>query len=186
MYSGNHSPSNPLTTILDAIVQLKDDPDLRFLFVGGGSGKIQVEYFIRTHNLTNTLSLPYQPMEDLRHSLSAADVHIVSLGQNMVGIIHPCKIYGAMAVARPILFLGPKPSHIADLLEKHDIGLHIAHGDIPAAVAAIRHFRQMPPAQLQSMGQTAQTVLEQSLSQSLLCAQFCDSAEKAMKIRTPN
>ena len=35
----------------------------------------------------------------------------------MVGIIHPCKIYGAMAAARPILFLGPNPSHISDLLE---------------------------------------------------------------------
>jgi colanic acid biosynthesis glycosyl transferase WcaI len=182
MYSGNHSPSNPLTTILDAIVQLKTDPTLQFLFVGGGSGKKEVEQYIRTHNLTNTLSLPYQPMEDLKHSLSAADIHIVSLGQNMVGIIHPCKIYGAMAVARPILFLGPKPSHISDLLDKHDIGLQIPHGDTPATLAAIRRLREMPPTQLQSMGQTAQTILEQSLSQSQLCGQLCDFVEKTMHI----
>jgi glycosyltransferase involved in cell wall biosynthesis len=43
MYSGNHSPSNPLTTLLDAAVRLKDDDRLRFLFVGGGSGKREVE-----------------------------------------------------------------------------------------------------------------------------------------------
>jgi len=182
MYSGNHSPSNPLTTILDAVVQLKDDPNLRFLFVGGGSGKKEVDEYIRNHNLTNTLSLPYQPMDELKHSLSATDIHIVSLGQNMVGIIHPCKIYGAMAVARPLLFLGPKPSHISDLLDRHNIGIHIPHGDIPAAIAAIRRLREMPPTQLQSMGQTAQTVLEQSLSQSLLCGQFCDFVEKSMRI----
>jgi colanic acid biosynthesis glycosyl transferase WcaI len=182
MYSGNHSPSNPLTTILEAIVQLKDDSTLRFLFVGGGSGKKEVEQFIRAHNLTNTLSLPYQPLADLKHSLTAADVHIVSLGQNMVGIIHPCKIYGAMAAARPILFLGPKPSHISDLLETHAIGIQIPHGDIPAALAAIRQLKEMPPAQLQSMGQTAQSVLEQSLSQSLLCGQFCDFVERTMGI----
>lgn len=182
MYSGNHSPSNPLTTILDAIVQLKTDPTLQFLFVGGGTGKKEVEQFISTHNLTNTLSLPYQPMEELKHSLSAADVHIVSLGQNMVGIIHPCKIYGAMAVARPILFLGPKPSHISDLLDQHDIGLQIPHGDIPATLAAIRRLREMPPTQLQSMGQTAQTILEQSLSQSQLCGRLCDFVEKTMQI----
>jgi colanic acid biosynthesis glycosyl transferase WcaI len=182
MYSGNHSPSNPLTTILEAVVQLKTDPDLRFLFVGGGSGKKEVEQYIRTHNLTNTLSLPYQPMEDLKHSLSAADVHIVSLGQNMVGIIHPCKIYGAMAVARPILFLGPKPSHISDLLDKHDIGLQIPHGDIPAAITAIRRLKEMPPTQLRSMGQAAQTILGQSLSQSQLCSQLCDFVENTMQI----
>jgi hypothetical protein len=100
----------------------------------------------------------------------------------MVGIIHPCKIYGAMAARRPILFLGPKPSHISDLLDHHDIGIHIPHGDVPAAVAAIRRLREMPATQLQSMGQTAQTVLEQSLSQSLLCGQFCDFVEKTMHI----
>ena len=36
MYSGNHSPSNPLTTVLDAAVRLKNDPSIRFLFIGGG------------------------------------------------------------------------------------------------------------------------------------------------------
>src|SRR5688572_2878042 len=36
MYSGNHSPSHPLTTILDAARRLRDEPRLLFAFVGGG------------------------------------------------------------------------------------------------------------------------------------------------------
>jgi colanic acid biosynthesis glycosyl transferase WcaI len=182
MYSGNHSPSNPLTTLLDAVVELKDDPDLRFLFVGGGSGKKQVEQYIADHKLTNAISLPYQPLDQLKYSLSSADVHVVSLGQEMVGIVHPCKIYGAMAVARPILFLGPRPSHIADLLDKHEIGIQISHGDVPAALAAIRRLRTLPATDLASMGQTAATVLNESLSQSKLCGEFCDAVAKAMRI----
>jgi glycosyltransferase involved in cell wall biosynthesis len=182
MYSGNHSPSNPLTTLLDAVVQLKDDPDIRFLFVGGGSGKREVEDYIRNHNLSNALSLPYQPLSELKHSLSAADVHVVSLGQGMVGIVHPCKIYGAMAVGRPILFLGPKPSHISDLLDRHDIGVHVCHGDVPGVIAAIGRFRSMSPQQLQDMGQIAQAALSQSLSESQLRGKFCDAVETAMRI----
>src|SRR5204863_7909491 len=111
MYSGNHSPSNPLATLLHAAVHFKDDPTLRFLFVGGGLGKKEVEAVIAEHQLMNALSLPYQPLADLRYSLSAADIHVVSLGLDMVGIIHPCKIYGAMAVAKPTLSFGPRPSH---------------------------------------------------------------------------
>ena len=99
----------------------------------GGIGKKAVEQFIRDHALTNAMSLPYQPMSDLRYSLGAADVHVVSLGSNMVGVIHPCKVYGAMAVGRPVLFLGPKPSHIADLLDRHPFGLQVAHGDVSGA-----------------------------------------------------
>ena len=135
MYSGNHSPSNPLTTLLAAVVQLKDDGGLRFLFVGGGHGKREVEAAIADHGLTHALSLPYQPIAELKHSLTAADVHVVSLGDGMVGIIHPCKIYGAMTAGRPILFLGPRPSHVSDLLDAHHLGLHVAHGDVDGAAS---------------------------------------------------
>ena len=56
MYSGNHSPSNPLSTLLGAAIQLRDDADLRFLFVGGGLGKKEVEAVIGEHKLRNALS----------------------------------------------------------------------------------------------------------------------------------
>src|SRR6266850_3167744 len=182
MYSGNHSPSNPLKTLLDAAIRLKDHPDIRFLFVGGGTGKKEVEQYIKDHNLANVISLPYQPLADLRYSLSAADVHIVSLGSDMVGIIHPCKVYGAMAVARPVLFLGPKPSHISDLLDSHNFGLHISHGEVDAAEKAITTFFTTDRAQLQEMGQTAQQLLRSNLSQDQLCGQLCDEVESAFAI----
>ena len=183
MYSGNHSPSNPLTTVLDAAVQLKDDPSLMFLFVGGGHGKKQVESYIAEHSLKNALSLPYQPISELKYSLTAADIHIVSLGEGMVGIIHPCKIYGAMTAGKPILFLGPSPSHISDLLEQHSIGIRVAHGDVPAALKAIEQFRQISVEDRKIMGDTAQRILDESLSQRLLCGKFCDAVEAAFDVK---
>jgi len=186
MYSGNHSPSNPLTTLLEAAVRLRDDPRLRFLFVGGGSGKKEVERYIREHQLTNVLSLPYQPLSELRHSLTAADVHVVSLGEPMVGIIHPCKIYGAMAAGRPILYLGPRPSHISDLLDRHAIGRHVCHGDVTAAVEAIRQFASTPCDQLRETGRRAQAVLRQTLSQQVLCARLCDALERSTGLILPS
>jgi glycosyltransferase involved in cell wall biosynthesis len=180
MYSGNHSPSNPLRTLLDAAVRLKDDPTIRFLFVGGGSSKREVETYIREHNLSNAMSLPYQPLAELHHSLGAADVHVVSLGQEMVGIIHPCKIYGAMAVGRPILYFGPRPSHITDLLDRHQFGVGVAHGDVEGAVSAIRRFRDTDPDVLKTKGAEARCVLQKNLSQSILCAQFCDRLDLAL------
>jgi glycosyltransferase involved in cell wall biosynthesis len=181
MYSGNHSPANPLRTLLDAAVRLKDDPDLRFLFVGGGLGKREVDATIRDHGLTNALSLPYQPLEELGNSLGAADVHVVSLGENMVGIIHPCKVYGAMAVGRPILFLGPRPSHVSDLLDRHSIGWHVAHGDVESAVRTLREIRSTPPETLARMGQSAQRALNAEVSQAILCRRFCDALDRVFR-----
>jgi hypothetical protein len=156
------------------------------LFVGGGTGKKEVESYIKDHNLTNVISLPYQPLAELRFSLSAADVHIVSLGEEMVGIIHPCKVYGAMAVARPILFLGPKPSHISDLLDQHEFGLHISHGDVDGAEKAVLRLFATDKRRLQAWGDTAQRLLGSKLSQELLCGQFCDEVEHAFGVaRSP-
>jgi glycosyltransferase involved in cell wall biosynthesis len=182
MYSGNHSPSNPLKTLLDAAVRLKDDASVEFLFVGGGLGKREVEEYIGAHGLKHARSLPYQPISELRYSLSAADVHVVSLGEGMVGIIHPCKVYGAMTVGRPILFFGPRPSHVSDLLDAHAIGTHVAHGDVDGAVEAIRRLRDLPESARREIGLSARQVLRASLSQSLLCGRLCDAMEQALAL----
>jgi colanic acid biosynthesis glycosyl transferase WcaI len=174
MYSGNHSPSNPLATLLQAAAQLQGDERFLFAFVGGGAGKKEVDTAI-AGGLGNAISLPYQPMSELRNSLTAADVHVVSLGDAMVGVIHPCKIYGAMAAGRPIFFLGPRPSHISDILDAHPIGVSIAHGDVAGAVAALRRLSGMPREQLDGMGQLAREVLQRELSQERLRGRFCDA-----------
>jgi glycosyltransferase involved in cell wall biosynthesis len=164
-------------------VKLRDQTDLTFLFVGGGSGKTEVETYITQHELRNAVSLPYQPLSELAYSLTSADVHIVSLGEQMVGIIHPCKIYGAMAAGKPILYLGPRPSHISDLLDKHGFGTQVTHGDVDGALRTIAEFRAKPKDQLRAMGAEAQQVLGQSLSQKLLCGKLCDAIEKTLGLK---
>ncbi|MFO0757949.1 MAG: glycosyltransferase family 4 protein [Byssovorax sp.] len=180
MYSGNHSPSNPLTTVLEAAVRFKDDPRVVFAFVGGGLGKKEVEATIAAHGLKNAISLPYQPLADLRFSLSAGDVHVVSLGGDMVGIIHPCKVYGAMAASRPVLFFGPRPSHVSDLLDHHGFGWHVDHGDVEGAVRAIDEILRTPQEKLAAMGEAGRAALDGGLSQKQICGALCDELEGMM------
>ena len=180
MYSGNHSPANPLDTLLAAAERLKEDDRFRFLFVGGGIGKKAVEEFVRDRGISNALCLPYQPIETLRYSLSAADVHVVTLGDDMVGIVHPCKIYGAMTVARPVLYFGPRPSHVSDLLDANRFGFHVSHGDVNGAVATLQGLSTARTPEWASMGKIGQDVLRDSLSQARLCGEMCRRIEQTM------
>jgi glycosyltransferase involved in cell wall biosynthesis len=116
MYSGNHSPCHPLDTLLDASLTLRDRNNVVFCFVGGGSEQQKVQRFAERHQLTNIKRLPYQPLSELSASLSAADLHVVVMGEPFVGIIHPCKIYNIMAVGSPMLYIGPDESHVTDLV----------------------------------------------------------------------
>jgi hypothetical protein len=117
-------------------------------------------------------------MADLKYSLSAADVHVVSMGQEMAGIIHPCKIYGAMAVGRPALYLGPAPSHISEILDAHHCGWQVQHGDVEGMKKRIGAILQAPADQLQAMGGAAQKALNGSLSQSILLRRLADRLEQ--------
>ncbi len=180
MYSGNHSLASPVTTLVEAALRMKDDPRFVFVFVGGGIGKRAVEKAIERHRPANMLSLPYQPLERLRFSLSAADLHVVTLGDDMVGIIHPCKIYGAMAVGRPVLLIGPRPSHAADIIERLGIGWRIDHGNVEGAMALLQQIRAMPQTELAAIGVRAREAVQQDYNKERLCAEFCDVIERRM------
>jgi glycosyltransferase involved in cell wall biosynthesis len=184
MYSGNHSPANPLKTLLDAADRLRDEPKLLFCFVGGGVGKREIDERIAA-GATNLVSVPYQPLDQIQYSLSAADVHVVSVGDNVVGIVHPCKVYGAMAVRRPILLLGPDPCHVSDLIDEHGIGWHIPHGDVDRAVRTLRQILRTSEDELQVMGERAQAVIQAHLSKHLLCEQFTDVMLRGIQPQSP-
>src|SRR5689334_12791269 len=144
MYSGNHSPCHPLDTLIDAARTLKDRSDIVFCFIGGGSEQVKV----REQALTNVQCLPYQPLDELSASLSAADLHVVVMGSEFVGIVHPCKVYKIMSVGAPTLYIGPTPSHVTDIASQLPARFFItSHGDVDKVTAAIleavqQHERQ--------------------------------------------
>ena len=115
MYSGNHSPVHPLDTLLEAAFRLREDLRFCFVFVGGGSEFARLRGIAEERGLGNVKFLPYQPIELLAGSLSAADAHTVVLGSSMVGTIHPSKLYNILAVGSPVLYVGPEQSHIGDM-----------------------------------------------------------------------
>ncbi len=186
MYSGNHGYSTPVTTVLEAALQMqgKEDADKLFMFIGGGVGKKEVNDTIEKHEPNNIRSLPYQPFKDLKFSLSAADVHIVTVGPDVVGVVHPCKIYGAMAVARPILLVAPDPCHASDIVRDQQAGWHIPHGDPEGAVRVLREIAATPPEELAAMGRRGKAFLENEMSKDTLCGRFCDIMEQ--NIGSPN
>lgn len=139
MHAGNHSPCHPLDTLLDAAALLRDNRDIVFCFQGGGSELAKVRQRVAAEKLPNVACLPYQPVEKLSAALSAADMHVVVMGNPFVGTIHPCKIYNALAVGAPILYLGPQASHVTDILESAKTAAHISvrHGAAQELVAAV-------------------------------------------------
>jgi len=142
MYSGNHSPCHPLDTLLDAARALHDRPEIVFCFIGGGSEQLKVRELAA--HLSNVKCLPYQPLNELSSSLSAADLQVVVMGDEFVGIVHPCKVYNIMSIGAPALYIGPTPSHVTDIASQQQGRFFITnHGDVDGVVKAVREARQL-------------------------------------------
>lgn len=158
MYSGNHSPCHPLDSVLAAAGRLAGQEDIIFCFVGGGTEFRKIRGLVSAcgsgetsnvsnHARCNILCLPYQPLSELSASLSAADLHLAILGDRFVGLVHPCKIYNILRVGAPVVYIGPSPSPVSELLAEANgqvLSACISHGNVDALVQQIERIRNTP------------------------------------------
>lgn len=138
-YSGNLGRAHEFDTILGAMARL---PEVRLLIIGGGARLAAVQRAAGS----NVTFLPYQPRELLSRSLSAADVHLVSLQPQLEGLIVPSKFYGALAVGRPVIFIGARDGEVARIIDETRCGAVVAPGDVDALANALRTMADDPHA----------------------------------------
>jgi glycosyltransferase involved in cell wall biosynthesis len=146
MYAGNHSVCHPLDTLLEACLRSRGEPSLVYCFAGWGTRTRDVASFKEKHGLRNILQLPYVPRDELGELLSSADLHVVVMGEPYVGIVHPSKIYGILAVGKPFVFIGPEESHMGDLMRESGLGWHVNHGDVDRLLSVIAEARGLTEA----------------------------------------
>jgi glycosyltransferase involved in cell wall biosynthesis len=162
-YSGNLGRAHEADTLLAAIALTEQNADLkhvRWLFVGGGAQLERLKAACSSRGLSSVRFQPYQPRERLAQSLSAADVHLVSLRPELEGLIVPSKFYGIAAAGRPAIFIGDADGEIARLLREHGCGVTVPQGDGVALAAAVEHLAHNPSLCLAS-GENGRRAAEQ-------------------------
>ena len=145
MYSGNHSPVHPLDTLMQAADRLRGEADIVFAFIGGGSEFQRIKKWAMGN--PQVLCLPYQPLDKLSASLSSADAHVVVMGNAMLGLVHPCKIYNIFAVGAPVVYLGPEPSHVTEALAEaggQTPFISVRHGEADRLAAELLRLKTSP------------------------------------------
>jgi colanic acid biosynthesis glycosyl transferase WcaI len=163
MYAGNIGLTSCLEDVLEAGMILKGDSDIRFVIIGEGVKKEDLQDTCRRELLNNIIFLPYQPREDFSEVLAAADLNLVTLNQNSSLTSLPSKIFNIMASARPILVIAPLESEIAHLVEAGNCGIVIPPGQTESLAKAILTSRKMEN-RLNEMGQNGRNLLMKKYS----------------------
>jgi hypothetical protein len=188
MYSGNAGIVHDFGAIQEAMRELRNDQHVFFLFVGDGPRRREVEEFARRETIWNFAYHDYFPRDLLRYSLSVADVHLISLREPFVGVSVPSKLYGAMASARPILFVGPKRCETADAIRDARCGIVVDPrdgGDVAAGrkiAEIIRGWADVKSAR-EELGARGRCAFLERYDHRLSCASFETVIRRAWRPR---
>lgn len=108
-YIGTHGMAHGLSNVLDVAAKLRDEENIRFLFVGDGAERNSLVKRADVEGLENTLFVASQPREQIPRFWSICDIALIHLRDTPVfAEVIPSKIFEAMAMGIPILLVAPK------------------------------------------------------------------------------
>ena len=142
-----------------------DGRDVVFAFIGAGSVLDNLVLYVKKHQFKNIIFIPYQDKENLIYSLNAGDVHWCVNAKGIKGVSVPSKVYGIMAVAKPILGILEKGTEIRCLIEDACCGICCEPGEYEKVKENIRWFiKNADTDKIKRMGKNGRNYLVNNLS----------------------
>ncbi|HOG46382.1 MAG TPA: glycosyltransferase family 4 protein [Anaerolineae bacterium] len=141
LYAGNIGLSQGLEHVLSAAAQLAGHEDMRFVFVGDGTGRASLQAEAQSRRLANVRFLPFQPRARLPEVLATADVSLVPLQKGVALRSLPSKIFSILASGRPLLASLDEGSDAWQLVQRAQAGLCVppeSPEELAGAILALR------------------------------------------------
>lgn len=139
MIAGNLGKSQNLEAVTEVMLGLKDIPEVKWIFVGGGSRKEWLEQFIINNGLTErAICVGQYPFKAMPAFLRQADAMMVTLkaGFPHLEAVVPARLQTYMSAARPVLAMIGCGG--ADIIGESKCGYAVPAGDSDALIRIIK------------------------------------------------
>ena len=131
MYSGNMGKAHPLKCLIEVANQLRDYPDIVFLFVGEGYGKQPMQERVKELHLEKQcIFYSFQPVTILPYSLSCSNLSVVSASYTSKSSCLPSKIFDLIKLGKAILCIADDDLEISRMVNELNIGVNRSSSDI--------------------------------------------------------
>ena len=155
VYSGNIGVAHDVDTPIRAMRELAGRvPELRMLFIGGGSRLAEAKRLVDELDLTRSIAFrPMVALAQMPESMGLADLALVTLREGFEGLLVPSKALGYLARGLTTLYVGP-PSDVQQVIEDCRAGICVRNGDVASLANAILSLVQSK-SRLDNMGTAA-------------------------------
>jgi hypothetical protein len=180
LYIGAHGISHALGRILDSAVQLKDQKNIRFLFVGEGAEKAELVRKADELRLKNVLFHEPVGKEGVRRFYTLADVCLVPLRNiPLFDSFIPSKMFEIMAMKRPII--GSVRGEAADIL-KRSKGALVVEPENPKAIAESILHLYLHKEERNIMGQEGRKFVAENYSRRSMARKYLEVLSEAVNV----
>jgi colanic acid biosynthesis glycosyl transferase WcaI len=138
MHSGNVGHAQDLDSLVRAGTFLRDLDDLAIFIIGTGARHAELVALADLLEVEQVTFMYYQARAVLPLSLSAADIHVVGLAPGLAGYVVPSRLYGILAVARPVIAAADADSETAQVVQRVGCGVVVPPGRPELLARAIR------------------------------------------------
>lgn len=166
LYAGNMGRKQGLETIVEAARMLQADPRLKFVLVGDGACKAELQASARL--LPNMTFLDLQPWERVPDMLNAADIHLVVQKREAADLVMPSKLTNILAVGG--CALGTTEGGTLHGVLK-DVGAVVAPEDASTLAEGIRALANDPEKRAE-LGRMARQYAEANLDKDAILGRF--------------
>ena len=171
VYAGNFGNAQDVNTIVESAQLLKNDNDIQFLLVGGGSQEEALKKFVEYNKLQNVKFFPMQSAEILSYVYSIGDVGVVCCKQGMGKNAFPSKTWSYLAAGTPIIASYDLDSELSQMTNSNGIGVAINPENAKQMADAILKLKNSKKL-LREMSISAQTFVESHASKNLAVKQY--------------
>jgi len=173
MHSGNVGHAQDLDSLVRAATFLRDLDDLSITIIGMGARHAELSELAERLEVDKVTFAFYQPRSLLRQSLSAADVHVVGLAPGLAGYVVPSRLYGILAVAKPVIVAADAESETAQVVEQAGCGIVVPPGRPELLARAIRDAHD-GKYDLKAMGARGREWVEREADRSVAVRRYRD------------
>jgi len=177
--AGNMGRAQGIENMFAAAEMLKNNTDIHFLFIGGGTKRGWMENKVKKDGLTNVTILDQMPRAEQQDFLNACDIAMASLLPMMTGAGVPSRMYNIMAAGRPIIAIAGHDSELSMVVGEEQIGW-VVPPDKPERLAEVILLAQSNPDRLSKMGESARKVAETKYSSQNIILQYKQLLEQVL------
>jgi glycosyltransferase involved in cell wall biosynthesis len=172
LYAGAHGEANDLKVVLDAASRLRDEDQIRFVFIGDGKEKSALVAYAAEHGLDNVLFSSPVSKREMPQVLATADICLAILKPvEEFKTTYPNKVFDYMAAGKPVVLA--IDGVIRKVIEEAEAGVFVPPGDPIALADAVIELWQNPRT-VEKMGLAGREVVSARFDRSKQVGAFAE------------